>query len=63
MVTENQPKWTVVFMDLHYPIAGAIILVGAIALLKTLDFLAAQNVMRLREMAGAQRPGQMDGAD
>jgi len=60
---KNQPKWTMAYMDIHYPIAGAIILVGAIAFLKTLDFLSAQTAKRLLEMAGDQCPDQMDDAD
>ena len=50
-------------MDFNYPIAGAIILVGAIAFLKTLDFLAAQSVRRLLEIAGDECAGQMDCVD
>lgn len=50
-------------MDFHYPIAGAIMLIGAIAFLKILDFLSAQTVRRLLEVAGDQCSGQMDNAD
>jgi hypothetical protein len=38
-------------MDIQYPIAGLIVLVGSLAFLKTFDFLAAQSVRRLLEMS------------
>jgi hypothetical protein len=40
-------------MDPHYPIAGLIVLIGAVALIKGLDFLAHQSVKRLLEMQRA----------
>jgi hypothetical protein len=40
-------------MDYHFPIAGLITLIGSIAFLKLFDFLAAQSVKRLLEMAEA----------
>lgn len=45
-------------MDIQYPIAGLIVLVGAVAFLKTFDLLAAQSVKRLLEMGGACRADQ-----
>ena len=39
-------------MDLHYPLAGLTVLVGGIAFMKGFDFLAAESVRRLLEMAG-----------
>ncbi|MFO7714538.1 hypothetical protein [Desulfosarcina sp.] len=42
-------------IDIHYPIAGMVFLVGAVAFLKGFDFLAAQRVKRLLEMAGGQQ--------
>lgn len=50
-------------MDLQYPIAGVIVLVGAIAFLKVFDFLAAQSMQRLLEMAGRPSADSMDAAD
>ena len=38
-------------MDLHYPIAGIILLIGSIAFLKLFDFFAAQSAKRLLELA------------
>ena len=40
-------------MDLNFPIAGLILLIGSIAFLKLFDFLAAQSVKRLLELAAA----------
>lgn len=40
-------------MDLQYPIAGLILMGGAIAFLKIFDFLAAQSARRLLEIAAA----------
>ncbi len=50
-------------MDIQYPIAGVIVLVGAVAFLKTFDFLAAQSVKRLLEMGEACRTGQTCGSN
>lgn len=50
-------------MDLQYPIAGAIVLVGAIAFLKVFDFLAAQSVRRLLETAAESSANPMDAVD
>jgi hypothetical protein len=50
-------------MDIQYPIAGLIVLAGAVAFLKTFDFLAAQSVKRLLEMGEACRTGQPGGSD
>lgn len=38
-------------VDLHYPLAGLIVLAGGIGFLKVFDFLAAQSAKRLLEMA------------
>ena len=54
---------TLSVMDLQYPIAGVIVLVGAIAFLKVFDFLAAQSMQRLLEMAGRPSADSMDAAD
>jgi hypothetical protein len=40
-------------MEIQYPIAGLIVVVGAVAFLKTFDFLAAKSVQRLLEMGDA----------
>ena len=40
-------------MEIQYPIAGVIVLVGAVAFLKTFDCLAAQSVKRLLEIRDA----------
>ncbi|BBO93042.1 hypothetical protein DSCOOX_62220 [Desulfosarcina ovata subsp. ovata] len=37
--------------NFHYPLGGLLVLIGSIGLLKGLDFLAAQSVKRLLEMA------------
>ena len=37
-------------MEIQHPIAGLIVLVGSVAFLKIIDFLAAQSVKRLLEM-------------
>ncbi|MBR9984790.1 MAG: hypothetical protein KFF68_02660 [Desulfosarcina sp.] len=50
-------------MDIQYPIAGLIVLAGAVAFLKTFDFLAAQSVKRLLEMDQARRADQTCGSD
>ncbi len=50
-------------MDIQYPIAGFIVLAGAVAFLKTFDFLAAQSVKRLLEMGKACHTGQPGGSD
>ena len=50
-------------MEMQYPIAGVIVLVGAVALLKTFDFIAAQSVKRLKEMGEACRSDQTCGSD
>ena len=50
-------------MDIKYPIAGLIVLVGSLAFLKTFDFLAAQSVKRLIEMGKACHTGQPGGSD
>ena len=47
-------------MELTYPLAGLIVLIAVIAFLKTLDFLAAQTVKRLLEMADAHHRRQSD---
>ena len=39
-------------MDLHYPLAGLTVFVGGIVFMKGFDFLAAESVRRLLEMAG-----------
>ncbi|WP_319407962.1 hypothetical protein [uncultured Desulfosarcina sp.] len=50
-------------MDIQYPIAGVIVLVGAVAFLKTFDFLAAQSVKRLLEIGEASRADKICGSD
>jgi hypothetical protein len=50
-------------MDIQYPIAGLLVFAGAVAFLKTFDFLAAQSVKRLLEMDQACRAGQTCGPD
>ena len=42
-------------MELHFPIAGLILLIGSIAFLKLFDYLAAQSGKRLLELADAGR--------
>jgi hypothetical protein len=37
--------------DLHYIVGGLIVLIGSIALIKVFDFLAAQGVKRILDMA------------
>jgi hypothetical protein len=44
-------------MDIHFPIAGLLLLFGAIAFLKFFDFLAARSVKRLLEKAGTNGDG------
>ncbi|WP_319523792.1 hypothetical protein [uncultured Desulfosarcina sp.] len=48
-------------MDFHFPIAGLIagliVLLGSVAFLKFFDYLAAQSVKRLLEMAGGGKNG------
>ena len=41
-------------VELYYPISGITVLIGSIAFLKGLDFLAAQSADRLREMANGR---------
>ena len=36
-----------------FPMAGLIVLIGSVAFLKLFDYLAAQSIKRLLEMAGA----------
>lgn len=43
--------------DLHYPLAGLAVLAGGVGFIKAFDFLAAQSVKRLLEMARACRDG------
>jgi hypothetical protein len=50
-------------MEIQYPIAGVIILIGAVVFLKAFDFLAAQSVKRLLEMGDACCAGQACGSD
>jgi len=50
-------------MEIQHPIAGLIVLVGSVAFLKIIDFLAAQSVKRLLEMGKACRTGQTCGSD
>jgi hypothetical protein len=50
-------------MDIQYPIAGFIVLAGAVAFLKIFDWLAAQSVKRLLEMGEACHTGQNCGSD
>ncbi len=50
-------------MDIQYPIAGFIVLAGAVAFLKTFDWLAAQSVKRLLEMGKACRADHTCGSD
>jgi len=38
---------------LAFPIAGLVVLFGSVAFLKVFDYLAAQSVKRLLEMAGS----------
>lgn len=40
-------------LELHYPIAGLIVLAGGIGFLKFFDYLASQSAKRLLEMANA----------
>lgn len=48
-------------MDFHFPItgliAGLIVLIGSVAFLKLFDYLAAQSIKRLLEMAGVGKNG------
>ena len=44
-------------IELHYPIGGLIVLIGAIGFLKGFDFLAAQTLKRLLEMAKRTQQG------
>ncbi|BBO86108.1 hypothetical protein DSCO28_66740 [Desulfosarcina ovata subsp. sediminis] len=37
--------------NFHYPLGGLFVLIGSIGFLKGFDFLAAQSVKRLLEMA------------
>jgi hypothetical protein len=50
-------------MDIQYPMAGLLVLVGAVAFLKTFDFIAAQSVKRLLEMDQACRADPPGGSD
>ncbi|WP_155313710.1 hypothetical protein [Desulfosarcina ovata] len=53
-IVSNQPEKERIAMpefNFHYPLGGLLVLIGSIGLLKGLDFLAAQSVKRLLEMA------------
>ena len=50
-------------MEIQYPIAGLIVLVGAAACLKIFEFLALQSVKRLLEMSDAHHADQTGGSD
>jgi hypothetical protein len=48
-------------IDLHYPIAGLVVLAGGIGFMKFFDFLASQSAKRLLEMASSIEQDYPDG--